>query len=571
MSAAIEIPKSTELSRLDEQVGKLRSGALVWAQMKIGERIEVARRMLKGYVAIAEKSVIASCAAKGIPMGTPQEGEEWLGGPYVTIRILRLTIEALGQIRDTGTTKIGKTHRGIDGKLVVQNYPLNTMDKLMFGGLSAETVLEAGVDEKQLEQNRASFYKKPTHEGRVALILGAGNVNSIPPTDVITKLFNEGKVCILKMNPVNAYMGPFIAEAFKELIDRGFLSVVYGGGEEGAYLCKHAGVDEIHITGSDKTHDMIVWGPPGPERAERMARNKPLLDKEITSELGNVSPVIVVPGAWDDKSLAFQADAIAGAMTNNASFNCNAMKMMVTAKGWSQTPKLQALIMEKAALAPVRKAWYPGAQQRYASLTAGREIVTAGPAGEGQLPWTMIKGVDASNPEDRALNTEPFCSIISSTELGNADDPVKFLEEAVAFANDKLWGTLSASLVVHPSTLADPKGKEAVEWAIAKLRYGAVGVNIWPAAAFALGTTPWGAYPGSMLTNIQSGRGFVHNTAMIEGIEKCVLRHPTVASPKPPILASHKSANILGRRVTYFEESPSYFKLPPIIAAALKG
>jgi hypothetical protein len=571
MSAAIEIPKSTELSRLDEQVGKLRSGALVWAQMKIGERIEVARRMLKGYVAIAEQSVIASCAAKGIPMGTPQEGEEWLGGPYVTIRILRLTIEALGQIRDTGNTKIGKTHRGIDGKLVVQNYPLNTMDKLMFGGLSAETVLEAGVDEKQLEENRASFYKKPTHEGRVALILGAGNVNSIPPTDVITKLFNEGKVCILKMNPVNAYMGPFIAEAFKELIDRGFLSVVYGGGEEGAYLCKHAGVDEIHITGSDKTHDMIVWGPPGPERAERMARNKPLLDKEITSELGNVSPVIVVPGAWDDKSLAFQADAIAGAMTNNASFNCNAMKMMVTAKGWSQTPKLQALIMEKAATAPTRKAWYPGAQQRYAGLVEGREIATAGPAGEGQLPWTMIKGIDASNPEDRALTTEPFCSIISSTELGNADDPVKFLEAAVAFANDKLWGTLSASLVVHPSTLADPKGKEAVEWAIARLRYGAVGVNIWPAAAFALGTTPWGAYPGSTLTNIQSGRGFVHNTAMIEGIEKCVLRYPTVASPKPPILASHKSANVLGRRVTYFEESPSYFKLPPIIAAALKG
>jgi len=31
----------------------------------------------------------------------------------------------------------------------------------------------------------------------------------------------------------------------------------------------HAGVDEIHITGSDKTHDLIVWGPPGPAREER--------------------------------------------------------------------------------------------------------------------------------------------------------------------------------------------------------------------------------------------------------------------------------------------------------------
>jgi len=571
MSAAIEIPKSTELSRLDELVGKLREGSKVWAKMPIQERIDIAKRMLKGYVAIAERSVVASCAAKGITLGTPQEGEEWLGGPYVTIRILRLTVEALEEIRDTGNTKIGAVRRTIDGKLAVQSYPTNTLDKIMFGGLTAETIFEAGIDEKALETNRASFYKKPDHEGRVALILGAGNVNSIPPTDVITKMFNEGKVCILKMNPVNAYVGPFIAEAFKELIDRNLLAVVYGGGEEGAYLCKSAGVDEIHITGSDKTHDLIVWGPPGPERAERMARNKPLLEKEITSELGNVSPVIVVPGAWDDKTLAFQADAIAGAMTNNASFNCNAAKMLITPKGWSRTAELQKLIMQKAGTAPVRKAWYPGAQQRYAGLTEGREIVTSGPAGEGQLPWTMIKGIDASNAEDRAFNTEPFCSIISATELGNADDPVKFLEDAVAFANDRLWGTLSASIVIHPSSLKDPKVAEALEWAIAKLRYGAVGVNIWPAAVFGLGTTPWGAYPGSTLTNIQSGKGFVHNTPMLENIEKCVLRHPAIASPKPPLLASHKTANVLGRRVTFFEEHPSFLRLPPIIAAALRG
>jgi aldehyde dehydrogenase (NAD(P)+) len=327
----------------------------------------------------------------------------------------------------------------------------------------------------------------------------------------------------------------------------------------------------VHITGSDKTHDLIVWGPPGPERAERMARNKPLLEKDITSELGNVSPVIVVPGVWNDKALNFQADAIAGAVTNNASFNCNAAKMLITPKGWSQTAQLQQLIMEKAAAAPARNAWYPGAAQRYQFLTEGREVVTSGKAAEGQLPWTMVKGIDAGNPEDKALNTEPFCSIISATELGNPDDPAAFLEEAVKFANERLWGTLSASLVVPDSVMKDPKGKEAVEWAIAKLRYGAVGVNVWPAAVFGIGTTPWGAYPGSTLTNIQSGRGFVHNTMMIENIEKCVLRHPVVASPKPPILATHKSANVLGRRVTYFEEAPGFLGLPMIIAAALRG
>src|SRR5207302_4776236 len=173
------------------------------------EKIAVARRMLEGFSRIAERSVQAACAAKGIAPGSPQEGEEWLAGPYVTLRILRLTLEALEALQAGRNTPIGKVDRTVDGKLRVQMYPLTTLDKLLFDGLTAEVVLEQGVTEKDLEE-RARYYRKgPDFDaaaGRVALVLGAGNVNSIPPTDVITKMFNEGKVCILKMNPVNAYV-----------------------------------------------------------------------------------------------------------------------------------------------------------------------------------------------------------------------------------------------------------------------------------------------------------------------------------------------------------------------------
>ena len=39
------------------------------------------------------------------------------------------------------------------------------------------------------------FYKEANPKPRVCLVLGAGNVNSIPATDVVTKLFAEGKPC----------------------------------------------------------------------------------------------------------------------------------------------------------------------------------------------------------------------------------------------------------------------------------------------------------------------------------------------------------------------------------------
>ena len=50
-----------------------------------------------------------------------------------------------------------------------------------------------------------------------------------------------------------------------ELVLSGFLRIVYGGADVGEYLCQHPAVDDIHISGSDKTHDRIVWGAPGPE------------------------------------------------------------------------------------------------------------------------------------------------------------------------------------------------------------------------------------------------------------------------------------------------------------------
>src|SRR5260370_642449 len=130
---------------------------------------------------------------------------------------------------------------------------------------------DPGGTEENPREHQASFYRKP-HDGEVCVVVGAGNVTSIPPTDVAYKMFVEGKACILKMNPVNAYLGPFLERAFRAAIEKGFFAVVYGGAEVGEYLVNHRLVDEVHITGSDKTHDIMVWAPPVPEREARKRR-----------------------------------------------------------------------------------------------------------------------------------------------------------------------------------------------------------------------------------------------------------------------------------------------------------
>ena len=273
------------------------------------------------------------------------------------------------------------------GGLAIQVVPNDSFDGALFGGITCETWLEKGVAPGDVSDNQASFYKQKDPEGGVSLVLGAGNVASIPPMDVLYKMFVEGRVCILKMNPVNEYLGPFIERAFKPLVDKGYLAIAYGGADVGSYLCHHDSVDDIHITGSDKTHDAIVWGPPGEEREERKRNDKPLLSKPISSELGNISPVIVVPGPYNDAELDSMAFNIAGMVTNNASFNCNAAKMLVLPKGWEHNERLVDRIGKAMALVPPRKAYYPGAQKRYDFLTENRDgLVKIGDPGKGAAP-----------------------------------------------------------------------------------------------------------------------------------------------------------------------------------------
>jgi aldehyde dehydrogenase (NAD(P)+) len=537
----------------------------------MSDRIALAQSMQAGYLRIARESVEAACFAKGISAESPVAGEEWATGPWSVVRHLRLVIESLRAIQRAGTTPLGRIGRNVDGRLTVRVFPTNRIDGVLFSGITVDVHMLPGVGEESLDATRASFYQGRKHEGRTVLVLGAGNIAAIPAMDVVTKLFNEGSVCLLKMNPVNAYLGPFIEEAFAEAIARGFLAVAYGGPEEGAYLAQHRGIDEIHLTGSAATYDNIVWGPPGPEREARKGRNQPVLTKPVTAELGNVSPVLIVPGPYSEKELAFRAENIAGAVTCNASFLCNSAKMLVTPKAWGQRRSLLDALERILASVPARKAYYPGAEQRWQRLAGGRDRVrTIGSPAQGELPWTILAGLDATDAGESAFTTEPFCSILSETEVGS-DDPVEFLDRAVDFANNRLWGTLSADIVVHPKSLKDPRVAEALERAITRLRYGAVTVNSWTGFIFAFGSPPWGAYPGSTPADIQSGNAWVHNTAMLEGIEKAVLRHPLTIVPKPATFPSHRTAQTLMRRITRLEERASWSKVPGVVAAAMRG
>ena len=552
--------KRSSLPEVDRAIDGLYEKRDAWVATPIAERIALLEKCVTGIASVAERWASIGARIKGLSPDEPLSGEEWIAGIVPTIRNARLLVEAL---RANGARKPQVVRALPSGQLVARVHPASLMERLMFTGVTADVWIQ-----KDKPASQGAAYREKG-KGRVCLVLGGGNVSSIPPMDAFYKLFVENEVVLLKMNPVNEALAPVIEEALRPLVDHGVLAVVTGGADVGAHAAQHPKVESLHVTGSDRTYDAIVWGG-----AEGKARGERVNDKDFSAELGCVTPVLVVPGAWSDGDLRFQARHVASMVTQNASFNCNAAKVIVTARGWLQRTTFLEMVHEELKKTRARKAYYPGAQERYrAFVEQYPNAVVLGDAQEGSVPWTAIPNV-SSEKGTYALTNEAFCGVVAEVALDLGDDhvnasPARFLEEAVKFANERCWGTLSCCVLVDPHT--QEEHEDAIARAITDLRYGGIGVNVWPGLIYGLVAPTWGAFPGHTASDIQSGTGVVHNTYMFDHPEKSVVRAPFRMSPTPPWFSDHRNLKELGKRLVAFEAKPSWGGFVSVVLAALKG
>ena len=561
--AVKQSPSPTE--HVDRCVAELAAARRRLCELSLAARRALLEDCLERVVQLAPEWVEVACDAKGLEAGSPLRAEEVAAGPMATARHLRLLIDNYKTLEATGSIKLpAPPVQRDDGSLAVQVVPVKGLfDSVLFAGFKATALLAPEVKREDLERLGSHLAHPPA--AKTVLVLGAGNVSSIPPTDVISKIFQEGHVVLLKMNPVNEYLGPIFQRLFARLIDEGFVRIIYGGADVGAAAVEHPDVDEVHITGSIHSHDAIVWGPPGDERERRKRENDPVLKKPISSELGNVSPWIIVPAEYSESQLRFQAESVAASITNNASFNCVATKVIVTWKDWPQRRHFLDLVEQVLSQVPQRKAYYPGAADRFARFSGHSPPADA----EGKLPWTLLRDADPQTMP-HLFCEESFVCVCAEIGL-EAGDAREFLNRAVDFSNDRLWGTLSAALTVHPGFRRDAANEACFQAALKNLRHGSVGINHWPALVYAMMSPPWGGYPSATLADAQSGIGSVHNTFMLHGVQKTILEGPLTIWPKPFWFPTHRNPERLAWKVVALCHRPSAWKLPGLMLAALRG
>jgi hypothetical protein len=577
MSTAKKQPELAEQPVLAQDVAVLKENATIWAQSSVEQRIAVLGEMCDRLDKVAASWVEEAAAKKQIPKGSPLAGEEWISGPYAVMAAMNHLIETLSEMKDKAFLKKIPLRINANGQVSAKIVPQSIWDYLLLSGVRADVWMEKGVTVANLAQHTAGAYDVASEDrkGVVSLVLGAGNIAAIAPLDCFQKLFSEHSVVILKMNPVNDYLTPYLTDFMKPLIDMGALRVVKGGTDVGQYLCNHPDVDEIHITGAEASHDAIVWGT-GAQGAANKAAGTPANARHITSELGAVCPVIVVPGPWSKADLKFQAEQVATMKLHNSGFNCVACQVMVMPRDWDKTSAFKAQVADTISGVRPRGLYYPGAKGRlqefsdHASNVVKLSRTDSEPVlmeGETVDPWLKTN--------------EVFAPAMSTHEIVGKD-AAQYLVDAVEYCNDELHGTLGANILIHPATIREI-GKVRFEEIIADLRYGTIAINAWTGLGFLMAQCPWGAFPGHTLEDVQSGIGFVHNTYMFDKVERCVVWAPfkpfprNLASfgitllPKPPWFVTNAKQDKLGMLLTRFQYKPSFFKIPRIFLNALLG
>ena len=565
-----------ETGDVDASLVQLRAGAREWSRLAIPAKRDLLLELHRGVAAVADEWVELACRHKGIGLRSPLAGEEWMSGPYVVLAYVRALAQTLAALAGGGDSLGGlavRTRR--NGQVAVRVLPAGIYDRLLLGGYRAEVWMRAGVSVAELRSTCGRRLRE-AGSSRIALVLGAGNISSIAPLDVLYKLYADGDVVVVKLNPLSAYLLPVLERAFAPYVRRGCLRFAAGGAEIGGYLAHHPAVGTVHMTGSAVVHDAIVFGG-GEDGLRRKAEGRPALDKPMTSELGGVSPTIVLPGRWAESDLRYQAEHVATQKLHNCGFNCVASQVLVLATDWPQADRFLAYLRDAMRRAPARPAYYPGADERQ------RRMLEEHPDAQllgGEVARTLVTGLDPNDADEPAFAREVFGPVMAVTRLPGRSAR-EFLDAAVVFANDRLAGTLAANLIADPRTLKRLGG--ALEDAIACLRYGTVAVNCWTGVAYLGPRATWGGFPGSDARDIQSGTGVVHNALLLDRPERTVVRGPfrpfprsvtrgeLALSPKPPWFVTNRTAQATAKRLTRFEADPGWRHLPGIFASALRG
>ena len=530
---------------IDRNINSLRVNSKEFSKIENSKLISLLEESINNIKEVAYYWATISAEKKGVT-GTVGEGEEWLGGPFATVFGIQYYIDTLKELDKPLDSKLFNNELN-----TYKVFPNNLLEKIFFPFISAEVKFNKNIKFNEIEEYRGFAMRYP-HESSISLILGAGNVSCIPLLDAIYHLVAKRSVVYIKLNPVNDYLLPVYEKVFKNFISLGYVVITKGSLNESKYMTTHNGIDHIHLTGSDETYEHIVYGKLLNDDEKKLKKLKKVNNKSFSSELGNVTPIIVHPGNWSNSELKFQARKIVTAKLNNGGFNCISAQIVILPEDWKYTDKLIKYIKMYMKKIDDRFSYYPN------SLKVLNDL-------EKDKNYERLNDQTCATPhlsrEIKAYSkfetSEIWGKSIYFKKIGYEDE-LDYVNNAISYCNETLWGNLGATVLIKKYN--NKKIKPITNTYVDNLKYGTVAINEWSAIGFIIPTLPWGGYPGNKDNDIQSGQDFVHNSMFFEsplnGVVYSKFRMSNIIDPL--WFVTNKKGKKVFKNLTYFQIDKSF-------------
>jgi len=530
---------------IDRNINTLRVNSKEFAQISNTKLISLFEESIKNIQGIAYYWATVGAKNKGVE-NTIAEGEEWLGGPFASVFGIQYYIETL---KDVNKPLISDSYN--ESLNTYKVFPNNILEKIFFPFISAEVKFNKNISFNEIEKYRG-YAMRYKHEPSITLVLGAGNVSCIPLLDAIYHLVAKRSVVYIKLNPVNDYLLPVFEKVFENFIALGYVVVSKGSLEESQYMVTHKGIDHIHLTGSDETYEHIVYGKKLSESEKKLKSLKKINNKSFSSELGNVTPIIIHPGKWSNSELKFQARKIITAKLNNGGFNCISAQIVILPDGWKHTEKLMKYVKHYMKKVDDRYSYYPK------SIDVLNKL-------EKDKSYERLNDESCATPhlsrEIKAYSKFETSEIWGTSiyfkkiEFTNDTD---YASKVIAYCNDTLWGNLGATVLIKKYN--NKKNKSITNMYVNNLKYGTVAINEWSAIGFIIPALPWGGYPGNKDNDIQSGKDFVHNSLFFESVQNGIVYSKFRMSNiiDPLWFVTNKKGKKVFKNLTYFQIDKSF-------------
>ena len=538
---------------VDRNISTLRLNSQEFSDISNKELSNMFEKSIENIKSIAYFWATIGADNKGIK-DLPAEGEEWLGGPFASTIALQYYIEFLDGDNDSIRKESVQNNK-------INVFPNKNIEKILFPFITADVHFNKNMSIDDILNSRG-FGNRLGFKKGITLILGAGNVSSIPLLDTIYDMVVNRHCVLLKLNPVNEYLKPVFEKVFENFIARGFMIITTGNVEISKYMTSHSGITNMHLTGSDKTYENIVYGSVLDESdigKKTLTKNN---KKPFSTELGNVTPFIIHPGNWTASEIKYQARKIVTAKLNNNGFNCIAAQVIVLPKGWKYSEKLVTAIKKQLSIEKDRLAYYPDSLKNLNNLTLQKDVKQVND--ESCLTPHLTKDLDIN---DHYENNEVWSSALFFKYI-DYEEELDFASKAINYVNNEVWGNLGVAVLIKNH--ASKKNKNILNNYVQDLKYGTVAINEWPALGFIIPTMPWGGYPGNKDTDIQSGQGYVHNAFFFESPLKGVLYSKFKLPFIDPVwFTSNKKGRKVFKYLTYYQIENSKINLIKLFFSAL--